>query len=238
VRERSLQVLLVEDEDSVRRVFARALVAGGFVVDEAVTAEIAVRLARGKPYDIVVLDMTLPGHDGVWFIETVRAQGLEMPIMVSSGRGGDADVERALDAGADEYVIKPVSATALCARVRALGRRTVRTGKRSGVGELQLNAESHSASGGLGTASLTAKEFALLSLFVEKPRRVLSRSDLLHAVWGYEFDPATSVVDVAMHRLRQKLARATDQVVIESRRGAGFILVPAGESAASELPKG
>jgi DNA-binding response OmpR family regulator len=219
-------VLLVEDEESVRRAFARALSKDGIVVDEAGSAESGLALVHRGAYDLIVLDMSLPGHDGVWFIEALRSNGLETPIMVSSGRGADADVERALNTGADEYVIKPVSATTLSARVRALARRTVRSSKKAAVGDLQLNPESHTASGGRGTASLTAKEFALLSLFVERPRRIMSRDELLKAVWGYSFDPETGVVDVAMHRLRQKLAKITDQVSIESRRGAGFILVP------------
>ena len=225
VNERPLHVLLVEDEDAVRRAFARALTADGFAVDETDSAESALTLANGAVYDIIVLDMSLPSRDGVWFIEELRSQGFETPIMVSSGRGGDADVEGALDAGADEYVIKPVSATTLSARVRALARRAARSAKRAAVGDLELHAESHTASGSLGSTSLTAKEFALLSLFVEQPRRLLSRDDLLQSVWGYSFDPETSVVDVAMHRLRQKLAKVTDQIAIESRRGAGFMLV-------------
>lgn len=240
MRERPLHVLVVEDEESVRRAFARALSADGIVVDEAGSAESGLGLVHRGSYDIIVLDMTLPGHDGVWFIEAVRANGLETPIIVSSGRGGDADVERALDMGADEYVIKPVSATTLSARVRALARRTVRSNKKASVADLQLNPESHTASGARGTTSLTAKEFALLSLFVERPRRIMSRDELLKAVWGYNFDPETSVVDVAMHRLRQKLAKVTDQVAIESRRGAGFILVPAhiGEATPDKSPRG
>jgi len=220
----------------VRRAFARALTADGFSVDETDSAEAALALANRSSYDIIVLDMSLPAHDGVWFIEELRAHGVETPIMVSSGRGGDADVEGALDVGADEYVIKPVSATTLSARVRALARRAARSAKRTSVGDLELHAESHTASGALGTTSLTAKEFALLSLFVEQPRRLLSRDDLLQAVWGYSFDPATSVVDVAMHRLRQKLAKVTDQVAIESRRGAGFVLVPAFVATPPGLP--
>jgi DNA-binding response OmpR family regulator len=226
VNERPLHVLLVEDEEAVRRAFARALTIDGFSVDETDTAESALDLASRVAYDIIVLDMSLPSHDGVWFIESLRTSGVETPIMVSSGRGADTDVEGALDAGADEYVIKPVSAPTLSARVRALARRAARSAKRTSVGDLQLHAESHTASGSLGSTSLTAKEFALLSLFVEQPRRLLSRDDLLQSVWGYSFDPETSVVDVAMHRLRQKLAKVTDQLAIESRRGAGFQLVP------------
>ena len=116
VNERPLHVLLVEDDDAVRRAFARALTADGFAVDETDSAESALTLANRAAYDIIVLDMSLPSRDGVWFIEELRSQGFETPIMVSSGRGGDADVEGALDAGADEYVIKPVSATTLSAR--------------------------------------------------------------------------------------------------------------------------
>lgn len=231
MRAHPLHVLLIEDEESVRRAFARALNADGIVVDEAGSAESGLGFAHRASYDIIVLDMTLPGHDGVWFIEAVRANGLETPIMVSSGRGDDADVERALDVGADEYVIKPVSASTLSARVRALARRMARSSKKASIADMQLNAESHTATGSLGTASLTAKEFALLSLFLERPRLILRRDELLKAVWGYTFDPETSVVDVAMHRLRQKLAKVTDQVAIESRRGAGFVLVPAGDTA-------
>ncbi len=235
--ERPLQVLLVEDEQAVRRAFARALTADGFAVDETDTAESALALANGGGYDIIVLDMTLPSRDGAWFIESLRSRGLETPIMVSSGRGADSDVEGALDAGADEYVIKPVSATTLSARVRALARRTARGAKRPSIGDLQLHAESHTASGALGTTSLTAKEFALLSLFVEQPKRLLSRDDLLQAVWGYSFDPETSVVDVAMHRLRQKLAKVTEQIAIESRRGAGFLLVACVPSPSANPPE-
>lgn len=220
----------------MRRVFARSLTTHGIAVDEAATAETALGLVRREAFDVVVLDITLPGHDGVWFIETVRGQGITMPIMVSSGRGADADIERALDAGADEYVTKPISGSVLSARVRALARRTARPARGSGVGDVSLQAESHTASGGRGTVSLTAKEFALLSLFIEQPQRVLSRTELLRAVWGFDFDPETSVLDVAMHRLRQKLAKITDRVSIESRRGAGFALVKSDASPAPPKP--
>jgi len=231
------QVLLVDADEQIRRSLARALDSEGVSVDEANGADAALALLDSHPFNLVLVDLDLPNGEAIDLVERARAQGHTVPIMVECGSTDDRDVALALDKGADEYVIKPVSPVALSARMRALARRSPRS-ERSLTDGLELDERQHSVSGELATAKLTTKEFMLLRLLMSSPRRVWKRAELLADVWGYNFDPQTTVLDVAMHRVRAKIRTVTHRFEIESRRGAGFELVagqPAREASVEEI---
>jgi DNA-binding response OmpR family regulator len=223
-----LHVLLVDDDEQARRALANALEGEGVSVHEADSAAQALALLDSQPFDLLVLALSLPGGDAIGLVERARDSNQVLTIMMVCERSDERDVARALDAGADEYVIKPVSPVSLSARVRALARRSgaSKSTKLSANG-LELDERRHCVSGELGTAKLTTKELMLLRLLIGRPRRVRTRAELLADVWGYNFDPQTSVLDVAMHRLRAKIRKVTSHFEIESRRGAGFELVAA-----------
>jgi DNA-binding response OmpR family regulator len=232
-------ILLVEADEQPRRSLARALDEEGVSVQQVDGGAAALELLESRPFNLVVLDLHLPDGEAIAFVERARADGLTLPIMLMCDRSDDRDIARALDAGADEYVVKPVSPVALAARLRALARRATppKSSKHSADG-LELDERQHSASGELGTVKLTTKELMLLRLLIGPPRRVWTRAELLAEVWGYDFDPHTTVLDVAMHRVRGKVRQVTHKFEIESRRGAGFELVaaqPAREASVEEI---
>ena len=231
------RVLLVDADDQVRRALARGLDGEGVSVSEADSAPAGLELLRTGSFDLVILDLNLPNGEGIDLVERARAEGFTVPIMMECERSDDRAVAHALDAGADEYVIKPVSPVALAARMRALARRSAPSGREARDG-LELDERQHSVSGELGTAKLTTKELMLVRLLMSQPRRVWTRAELLAEVWGYTFDPQTTVLDVAMHRVRGKIRAVTHRFEIESRRGAGFELVaarPAREASVEEI---
>lgn len=223
-----ISILVVEDDVHLARAFTYALQLDGATVIHAATAEQGMECLHAGIFDLIILDINLPGRDGVWFVETVRGERRPTPIIVTSGRGDDADVSRALDAGADAYLVKPLSSIGLAARVRAFARRHIKppAPERVTFGPLTLDESAMTIAGEAGMVTLTGKEFALLKLFLENAGKVFSRDELLSEIWGYQFDPGTSVLDIAIHRLRRKLRQATLQVEVGSRRGAGFMLVP------------
>ena len=206
-------------------------------MNEADGAPAALGVLRTQSFDLIVLDLNLPNGETTALVERARAEGFTVPIMIEGDWSDDRGVARALDAGADEYVIKPVSPVALSARMRALARRRPPSG-RAMVDGLELDERQRSVSGELGTAKLTTKELTLVRLLMSQPRRVWTRAELLSEVWGYSFDPQTTVLDVAMHRVRRKIRAVTHRFEIESRRGAGFELVaarPAREASVEEI---
>jgi DNA-binding response OmpR family regulator len=232
-------ILLVEADEQLRHSLSRALDDEGVSVQQADSAIAALELLESHPFHLVVLDLDLPDVESIGLIERARADGITLPIMLMCDRSDDRRIARALDAGADEYVVKPVSPVALAARVRALARRaTPPKGSKHSADGLELDERQHSASGELGTVKLTTKELMLLRLLIGPPRRVWTRAELLAEVWGYDFDPHTTVLDVAVHRVRGKVRQVTHKFEIESRRGAGFELVaaePAREANVEEI---
>jgi two-component system OmpR family response regulator len=229
VTERPLmRVLVIEDDRQTAKLVKSVLTEGGDAVDLAYSAADARPLARINEYDVIILDLSLPDGTGIEILQELRREGRVMPVLVMTGRSGEADVVRLLDAGADDYVVKPVPNEVLKARVRALVRRggTVRATETLTVGSLVLNRVTHRVFDATREISLTPREFSLLQHFMLHAGDVVSRTELLEKVWDMHFDPGSNVVDANVARLRRKIDGSPTAPVINTVRGVGFKLEP------------
>jgi two-component system OmpR family response regulator len=219
--ESALRLLLVEDEERVAAFIAKGLHAEGHVVEVAGTARDALSLIAGNEYDIVLLDLMLPDGDGRDVRARIRAARPDTPVIVVSALGQVEDKVDLLDAGADDYLVKPFAFAELSARVRAAARQGASSRVLS-AGDLALDTKTRVATRGKLKVDLPAREFALLEYLMRHTGQVLSRQQLLDAVWGIGFDPGSNVVDVYIGYVRRKLDIPGEQSPIETVRGAGY----------------
>jgi DNA-binding response OmpR family regulator len=219
-------VLIVDDEAAIREALERALRLEGFVVRTADGGLPALEQIAELPPAVVLLDIAMPDLDGVSVIERLRAAGSDVPICVLSARNEVEDRVRGLQAGADDYLVKPFALQELVARLHALLRRRPEAPAAVTVGELHVDPLKRIARRGERELELTRREFELLEAFARHPNQVLSRGQLLQIVWGYEFEVDTNVVDVFVGYLRRKLEADGEPRVIETVRGVGFALRP------------
>jgi two-component system, OmpR family, response regulator len=220
-----VRALVVEDGLKMAALIRRGLVEEGYAADVARTGEDAVWMARSTPYDAIVLDVMLPGLDGFGVCRELRASGVWTPILMLTARDGVDDRVAGLDAGADDYLIKPFSFAELLARLRALARRGLTERPTVlGAGSLRLDPATRQVWRGDVEIELSAKEFALLETFMRRPGQVLSRLDLLEHAWDYAYENRSNVVDVYVGYLRAKLDRPFGRRSIETVRGAGYRL--------------
>jgi two-component system, OmpR family, copper resistance phosphate regulon response regulator CusR len=222
-----MRILLIEDEPRIRAFVARGLGADGFAVDEAADGEAGLARAVAEDYDLVVLDLLLPGLDGLSVLAALRAQRPELPVVILSARADLRTKLKGFALGADDYISKPFSFEELVARARVQLRRrppVAGDGSLLEVGKLTLDLARHAAHVEGEAAELTAREFALLYHLALHAGEVVSRERLLSDVWGYHFDPCSNVVDVCVRRLRKKLG---PQTPIETVRNAGYRLAAA-----------
>lgn len=220
-----MRILVVEDDEATARLYRLALEEDGYAVDVAPTGESGRLLAATEPYDGIILDLGLRDRGGLSVLQELRQQGIRIPVLVCTGQREVSDVVRGLDAGADEYVTKPVAIAELRARVRALVRRgTGRTTEQLAVGNVVLNRLTRDLRVNGTSVAATNKEFSLLEQLLARTGEVVTRTALLEKVWDLHFDPGSNVVDVHVGKLRKKLAAAGATVTIESLRGVGFIL--------------
>jgi two-component system, OmpR family, response regulator len=220
-----MRVLVVEDETKLARLLARGLSEEGHVADVAGRGEDALWMAQAAPYDAIVLDVMLPGLDGFATCRELRANEVWAPVLFLTARDEVEDRVRGLDTGGDDYLVKPFSFAELLARLRALVRRT--PGERPTelvVGDLRLDPAAHRAWRGEVEVELSAKEFALLHLFMRRPGETLSRQRLLDGVWDMAFDGRSNVVDVYIRYLREKIDRPFGRHSLETIRGVGYRL--------------
>lgn len=220
-----MRVLVVEDDAKLGSYLEQALREDGHVVDVAHTGTEGSLLARTEPYDLLVLDVLLPGKNGFQIVAEVREAGIGTPILMLTARDDTASVVQSLDLGADDYVTKPFRFEELLARVRALTRRSGAT--RLEVlryADVELDRLKHRARRGTQAIALTAKEFQLLEHFLLHPEEVLRRTDLLEKVWDLQVDPDSNVVDVHVGNLRRKLLQAGGSPLIHTVRGVGFVM--------------
>lgn len=224
-----MRILVVEDDTMVARLVRAVLTADGYAVDVAATGEEGRLLAFVNDYDGIVLDLNLSDRHGLTILQELRREGRQTPVLILTGTGDESEVVRALDAGADEYVVKPVRNRELAARVRALVRRGahVQRSEQLTVGALILNRLTRRVLVGGDALELSPREFALLEHLLLHTDEVVSRADLLEKVWDMHFDPGSNVVDVHVARLRRKLDASDAPVVIHTVRGVGFRLTPA-----------
>ena len=225
-----MRVLVVEDEARMAGLLKRALQEEGHAVDIASDGPEGLWLATENAYEAIVLDVMLPGLDGIQLCRRLRESGNWVPVLLLTARDGVGDRVRGLDAGADDYLIKPFSLLELAARLRALARRGDRP--RPAVlaeGDLRLDPAAKRAWRAGTEVQLTPKEFALLEFFLRHPGRVLTRSQIIEAVWDFAYDGGSNVVDQYVKYLRRKVDVPFGRHDIETVRGMGYRLRPAGD---------
>jgi DNA-binding response OmpR family regulator len=218
-----LHLLVIEDDAALARFLHLALRSEGYQVDVVESGEEALARAVSEDYDVLLLDLFLCDTPGIDLLTRLRRDGVPTPILALGGKAGPSFVVRALDAGADEYVTKPVSPEEIAARVRALVRRSSPVSPAMlTLANVALNIIAHQAFVDGSALHLTPKEFSLLHIFLRRQGDTISRTELLEKVWEMYFDPGSNVVDVHVSRLRTKLHRAGAAVAIEAVRRAGF----------------
>lgn len=221
-----MRVLIVEDERRMATHVARALTEEAFAVDIAGDGVKGLELARACDYDAIVLDLMLPVLDGLSVCRTLRAEGRHTPVLILSARDMIDDRVSGLDAGADDYLIKPFAIAELTARLRALQRRRQATGigVTMAVGDLTLDPASRAVRRAGRGIAVTAREYALLEYLMRRAGCVLTRAMIAEHVWDFGFDQASNVVDVYVKHLRDKIDVAGEPSLIQAVRGVGYVL--------------
>lgn len=221
-----MDVLLVEDDARVARLIERVLVEADHRVDVAYDGRIGLSQATVGAYDLIVLDVLLPQMDGLEVCRRLRQRRVRTPVLMLTARDTVPDRVRGLDAGADDYLIKPFALEELLARVRVFARRT---GEESGdetlhVGDLTLDLARHEARRAGRTVELTAREFQLLAYLMRAPGRVLTKDQITDHVWGYDSEATSNVVEIYIHYLRDKIDRGFPRPLIRTVRGVGYTI--------------
>ncbi len=220
-----MHVLVVEDEVKMAALLRRGLSEEGLTVDLADSGEKALVMGRASTYDAIVLDVMLPGIDGFETCRRLRGEAVWSPVLMLTARGALADRVAGLDGGADDYLTKPFSFVELLARLRALVRRgEIERPPIIEVGDLRLDPATHEVWRGKEEIDLSAKELALLEVFMRRPGLVLTRSQLLDQAWEYDFEHRSNVVDVYVRYLRRKIDVPFGVKSLETVRGAGYRL--------------
>jgi DNA-binding response OmpR family regulator len=221
-----MRFLLVEDDPRVARLVQRGLTEAGHDVEVAHDGAEGLAQAESGGYDLVVLDVMLPGLDGLEVCRRLRQRRVRTPILMLTARDAVGDRVRGLDAGADDYLVKPFALEELLARVRALSRRAAEglDGDVLRVGDLALDLARHEACRGDQRIELTAKEFALLEYLMRNAGRVLTKTQITDQVWGYDSEATSNVVEIYIHYLREKVDRGFPRPLIRTVRGVGYTI--------------
>jgi DNA-binding response OmpR family regulator len=220
-------VLLVDDDPAIRRAVSAGLELEGFTVVPASGGRAALEAAARIHPAVILLDLSMPDLDGLEVLERLRASGDQVPVCVLSARDEVDDRVAGLQAGADDYVVKPFALEEVVARLHALlRRRPAGADEALVVGDIQLDPRARTARRGARPLDLTRREFDLLQLFLRNPGEILDRARLHEEVWGYTFDPGTNVADVFVGYVRRKLEQDGEPRVLHTVRGVGFVLRP------------
>jgi two-component system, OmpR family, response regulator MprA len=221
-----MRILVVDDEPAVREAVERALRLDGHDVMLAADGGEALVTLDQRPPDAVVLDVLMPHVDGLELCRRMRSRGDRTPILMLTARDAVSDRVAGLDAGADDYLVKPFALDELLARVRALLRRAIPSGDRSSLryADVELDPVAHEARRGGRPIELTRTEFLLLELFMRHPRQVLTRSVIFENVWGYDFGPTSNSLEVYMGYLRRKTEAGGEPRLLQTVRGVGYVL--------------
>jgi len=228
-----MRILIVDDDRAILKLMTRVLGDEAYAIDTAATGEEARTLALVHDYDGIILDLQLGDRHGFEILQELRRSGRRTPVLLYSGRADSESIVRGLDAGADDYVVKPVSNEELRARVRTLIRRGsggARVSEQVSVGNLTLNRLTRRVTASARDVSLTAMELKLLEHLMLRANETVTRSELHDKVWDMHFDPSSNVIDAHIARLRKKLQQAGSTASIVTRRGVGFVLTPADPS--------
>ena len=226
ITDRRPEILVVDDEERVRSSLARALALESYATTTAVDGEQALDRLRERAFDAIVLDVTMPRMDGIAVCRRLRAAGDRTPVLMLTARDAIGDRVAGLDAGADDYVVKPFALQELLARLRA----TMRRGAPAGAGrvlrlaDVQLDQRSYEVRRGGRQIELTRTEYRLLELFLEHPRQVLERATIFERVWGYDFGATSNSLGVYVGYLRRKLEQDGEPRMLHTVRGVGYVL--------------
>ncbi|NLC58676.1 MAG: response regulator transcription factor [Armatimonadetes bacterium] len=221
-----MKILLVEDEKKVASFIQRGLEEERYQVDLAFDGRTGATMAVSESYDAIILDIQLPGMDGLDVLRYIRGHGVTAPVLMLTVRDSVEDKVTALDSGGDDYLTKPFAFAELLARLRALMRRGQ---QRNGENRLEafgvtVDLHTHQVTRNGRTLDLTGKEYALLELFLRHPGKVLTRTMIAEQIWGYNFDSFTNVIDVYVNYLRKKLDQTQGPKLIHTVRGVGYVL--------------
>ena len=219
-----MRILVVEDEKKTASFVKKALEAEGFAVDAANNGDDGLTLAQLTPYDAVVLDIMLPGRDGLGVLKQLRGRRSNVPVLLLSARGAVEERVEGLNAGADDYLAKPFALAELLARVRALVRRHDNRSVLLQLGNLAVNTVTREVKRDGRTIELSAREYRLLEFLLRSQGRVCSRMQILDKVWDYDFEPGTNLVDVYVRRVRDKLDIANEKPLLHTVRGVGYVM--------------
>jgi DNA-binding response OmpR family regulator len=221
-----MNLLVIEDEKKIANLINKGLREQGYNVDVVHSGDTGFERATSQPYDAIILDIMLPGRDGLSLLRALRERNISTPVMILTARGDVNEKVEGLNAGADDYMAKPFSMDELVARLRALVRRV--TGESISLykaGELSMNLVSREVMRGNRKIELTAREFRLLEYLMRAPNQVLTRTQIIERVWEYHFDPGTNLVDVYIQRLRRKVDDGEELKMIQTIRGVGYSIV-------------
>ena len=220
-----MRLLLVEDDPRIARFVTRGLQEQSYAVDVVANGNDALYQVEINDYDLVILDVMIPGKDGFATCRDIRSLGKRMPILMLTARDAVDDRITGLDSGADDYLTKPFEFGELLARLRALLRRPNELrSPQIAVGDLVVDTASQTAKRGTRAISLTAKEYALLEFLARNAGRVVGRSEIAEHVWDETFDPFSNLIEVYVNRLRRKLGDDDRKPLLQTRRGSGYIL--------------
>ena len=221
-----MKILYVEDDPRAREYIQKGLEENGYVADVAADGEAGLERAVSGSYDLVILDVMLPGRDGLDVLRELRERGIDTPVLFLSARGGASDRIRGLNLGADDYLPKPFAFAELLARIRAVARR--RLGDpldgRIQVEDLLLDTQRHTVERAGTTIDLTPKEFTLLEYLMRNADQVVSRAMITEKVWGYNFDSYSNLIDVHINHLRKKMDRDFEPKLVHTVKGVGYYL--------------
>lgn len=221
-----MRLLIVEDDDRAGSYLARGLTESGHIVDRAADGELGLALAREGIYDVLIVDRRLPILDGLSLIRQLREHDWLTPILVLSAVGSSADRVEGMRAGCDDYLAKPYAFAEVLARLEALARRTDRTRRLMvlRVGDLELDTQGRRASRAGRDIRLRHRELLLLEALIRHAGQVVTRSMLLEIAWSYDFEPRGNIIDMHLHRLRQKVDRGFAYALIHTIAGAGYMI--------------
>jgi two-component system, OmpR family, copper resistance phosphate regulon response regulator CusR len=221
-----MKILFVEDDPTTRELMEKGLCRRGYVVDMAEDGEEGLRRALSSQYDLAILDVMLPGHDGFWVVSEMRRAGLKTPVLFLSARAEVSDRVHGLDLGADDYLAKPFAFAELVSRVRAIGRRRLEEppDRTLRVADLTLDLDRMVVHRGGCRIELAPKQLALLEFMMRNHGCVLSRSMILEKVWGWGFETRSNPIDVQVTWLRRKIDRDFEPKLLHTARGLGYVL--------------
>lgn len=219
-----MRMLIAEDDKMTADTLAKRLKAEHYAVDVCYDGNCAIDYLLSTDYDVAVLDIMMPGADGIEVLTRLRAAGRHFPVLLLTARDAVEDRVRGLNAGADDYLVKPFAYEELSARLRVLTRRMRQGTNRFEIADLVLDADSHAVFRGGETVVLTSREYALLEYMIRNKGRVLSRNQIIEHVWSYDYDGASNMVDVYIRSLRKKIDEGREKKLIHTIRYAGYAL--------------